>query len=615
MTDAPNGTPEADALVRSALTSLDAGDTAAAESALRRALTRSPGHTGALSVLGLILHTTSRFGEAQEVFLELTRLEPQEPTHWMNLGTARRGLTELDTALMAYMRAAQLGASSADFFYNVGLTHLDRHDYESARATLKRATELAPDDATIRFEYAKACYEALQTDEAVAALEGWQNLQGLHPDLIAGIGQRLMNLGESERAEHAIRQLANARDLEPRASLTLAQIFERTNRLDEARAVLARLAVDPAAQALGADLTLAQAQLAQRDSDHERAVVLFRKTLQRPGGFHSRHFELFPLAKSLDAVGRYDEAFEVLLEAHRSQVAHVQLAAPLAFARGAPAMTITQYGCDPEDVARWDSSRAPSIADSPIFIVAFPRSGTTLLELTLDAHPELVSMDEQPFVQSALDDLLAMGIRYPEQLARVTDAQLDEVRAKYWQRARGKVRMRPGQRLVDKNPLNLMRLPVIRRVFPNARIVLAIRHPCDVLLSCFMQHFRAPDFALLCSDLGTLAAGYRRTLDFWYAQAQLLRPAVREMRYETLVANFDPEVRSLLEFLELPWHEAVLAPGARAQAKGYISTPSYSQVVQPVNQKSVGRWKTYEKHLQPVLPQVQPYLQRWGYGA
>jgi hypothetical protein len=224
-----------------------------------------------------------------------------------------------------------------------------------------------------------------------------------------------------------------------------------------------------------------------------------------------------------------------------------------------------------------------------------------------------MAMDEQPFLQQALDDLLATGLCYPEELSRVSEPQLDAIRARYWERTRRKVVLRPGQRLVDKNPLNIMRLPVIRRLFPRARIVLAIRHPCDVLLSCFMQHFRAPDFALLCRDLDSLAQGYRRTFDFWYAQTELLRPAVREVRYETFVGNFEAEVRALLDFLQVRWDDAVLAPAARAKEKGYISTPSYSQVVQPINQKAVGRWKRYERHLRPVMGQVQPHLERWGY--
>lgn len=613
MTESNPASPDIDTLLNRAAKLFRDGEPVLAETECRRALLLNPEHPAALTALGFLLHNASRFGEAQETFSVLTRVQPHSWQNWMNLGTARRGVANFEGALRAYMRAAELGAATPQFYYNVGLTHLDRHDYEAARAVLKRAVELAPDDVTFRLEYAKACYESLQADEAVAALAGWESLEGLDPEVVADIGRRFMNLGEGAQAESAVRRLALARDLDPRASLTLAQIFERTNRLDEARSLVARLSSDPRAASLGADLMSLQAQLAQRDNQHGKAAELFADVAAKRNEFHLRHFELFALAKSLDALGRHDEAFAAATEAHRSQVAWFKLSAPLATARGAPAMTITEYASDPQDVATWAAAPGPSLADSPIFIVAFPRSGTTLLELTLDAHPSLASMDEQPFVQSALDDLLATGIRYPEQLGNVTEPQLEHVRARYWERVRSKVTLAPGQRLVDKNPLNLMRLPTIRRVFPNARIVLAVRHPCDVLLSCYLQHFRAPDFALLCSDIATLAAGYRKTFDFWYREAALLQPAIHEVRYETFVADFEAQTRLLLEFLGVPWNNAVLAPGARARAKGYISTPSYSQVVQPVNQKSVGRWRPYARHLQPAMPFVQPWLERWGY--
>jgi Flp pilus assembly protein TadD len=591
------------------------GEPLLAETECRRALTLNPKHPGALTALGFLLHQASRFGEAEETYTTLTDLEPQNWRHWMNLGTARRGLADIDGALRAYLRASELGAATADFFYNVGLAHLDRHDYESARAVLRRASELAPHEAAIRLEYAKACYESLQTEEAIAALAGWENFEGLGTEHLAAIGHRLMNLGESARAEQAIRQLAATRDLDPQASLTLAQILERTNRLDDARELIARLSSDPRAASLGADLQTLQAQLAQRDGQHERAAELFGNIAAKRSELHMKHFELFALAKSLDALKRYDDAFAAATEAHRSQVEWFKLTAPLATARGTPSMTITEYRSDPQDVATWAAASGPSAAESPIFIVAFPRSGTTLMELTLDAHPDLVSMDEQALVQASLDDLLATGIRYPEQLGKVSESQLANVRARYWERARTKVKIAPGQRLVDKNPLNLMRLPAIRRVFPNAKIVLAVRHPCDVLLSCYMQHFRAPDFALLCSNLDKLASGYRKTFDFWYRESALLKPDILEVRYESFVADFDAGTRALLAFLDVPWNDAVLAPGDRARQKGYISTPSYSQVVQPVNQKAVGRWKNYATHLQPVLPHVRPYLDRWGYAA
>ncbi|MBL8269678.1 tetratricopeptide repeat-containing sulfotransferase family protein, partial [Steroidobacter sp.] len=454
--------------------------------------------------------------------------------------------------------------------------------------------------------------ESMQTEEALAALQGWNDFSQLAPEQLADVGQRIMNLGDTERAERVVAQLA-ASELDVQAMLTLSQIMERTNRLPEAQQLLERISKHPRAGTLGRDLLVTQAQVAQRVGDHERACQLFQQSLQGVTQFHDRHFSLFPLAKSLDALKRYDEAFAALAEAHASQVEHLKLTAPLAVTRGMPTWEITKWSCDPADVAQWDNSDAPSLEQSPVFVVAFPRSGTTLLEQTLDAHPQLKSMDEQPIVQAALDDIVAAGVRYPEELAKLTRQQLTTIRQRYFERASQRIKLSPGQRIVDKNPLNMLRLPVIKRLFPNAPIILAVRHPCDVVLSCFMQHFRAPHFVMLCSDLQTLTDGYVRSFDFWYRQSALLAPNVLELRYESFVADFERGVREMAEFLRLPWHDGMLAPAEHARAKGFISTPSYSQVVQPVNQKAVGRWRAYERHLAPIIPRLQNYLQRWDY--
>lgn len=607
----PGATP--DSLVGDAIAASQGGRPDLAEMLCRRALTLKPRDPAALSVLGALLHDARRHGEAEQTFIDLIEIQPDEPAHWMNLGTTRRALENLDAALLAFTRAAQLGADSSDFHYNVGLTQLDRKDFEAARAVLEKAVALAPHDPEIRLQYATACNEALRTDMAVAALEGWQSFEGLYPELIARIGNLLMNLGETERAEEALRAALPGGTGDAPTSVTLAKMLERTNRIDEARDILDKVAPSEGNTGDEGSLALARANLAQRDGDHALAADLFRQALTQVKNPDRRQHQLFPLAKSLDALGRYDEAFDTLQEAHRSQLAHVHLAHPLLAVRGSPSLIITEFSADPTDIATWDHTGAPGVEDSPVFIVAFPRSGTTLLEVTLDAHPMLESMDEQPFLQNALEDFARFGIRYPAQLGQLDAAQVESVRARYWERVRAKVKLSPGQRLVDKNPLNLLRLPAIRRLFPNSRIIVAVRHPFDVLVSCYMQHFRAPEFALLCNDLPTLAAGYRRSFDFWFEQAALLNPPALEVRYESFVAGFESGIREIVEFLQLPWNDSVLAPADRAKEKKYISTPSYSQVVQPVSSKSVGRWRNYERHLAPLAHIVQPYLERWGY--
>jgi tetratricopeptide (TPR) repeat protein len=584
-----------------------------AESACRMALARDAQNIDALSTLGYVLHASGQFPAAEAVFERLTGIDPAQPAHWMNLATARRCAGNPDEALADYSRAAALGESSANFLFNVGLTHIDRKDFESGRAVLAQAAALEPTDAEIRYYHALCCYERVRTDEALDALRDWESLSGLHESLIADIGLLLMKLGEPRRAEPAIRQALAADPGNPRTRLTLIQLLERTNRIEDASSAMASLQQDPRSRSLGPEFFNVQAQLEQRNGRHEIAIQLFETLLAENKEPQLAHLLQFPIAKSLDAVGRYSEAYDMLQRAHASQALLLRMTAPLASARGAPSMTITRFGVDPADVGAWKDREAPAMEDSPVFIVAFPRSGTTLLELTLDGHPALESMDEQPFVQNALDDMLAWGIGYPEALAALSDAQLQDLRARYWQRSLRKASLLRGQRLVDKNPLNILRLPAIKRLFPNAPIILAIRHPFDVLLSCFMQHFRTPDFALLCQDLPTLASGYRHTFDFWYRQHALLQPRSMELRYETFVADFENQVRGILNFLNLPWDDALMQPQKNAQSRGFISTPSYSQVVEPVNRKAVDRWRNYEAQFGTVLPTIKPYLERWDY--
>jgi tetratricopeptide (TPR) repeat protein len=602
-------------LTSEAVRYLNAGDLAAAELACRNVLAATPRQTSANTLLGAVLLHQARYAEAQAVFADLAERAPDEPSYWINLGNARRGMGEFDRALAAYARAAELGTKEAGFYFNVGLVHLDRGDFESARLLLDKARQLDPDDADFTLRYAEACYRSLQSDAAAAALAGWRSLAPLHPRVLADIARLLINLGKQDEGAQALEAALADPAADVATLLTGIEIAERINRLDQAQALVTRLQSEPRSSDVNEDLVIIRARLAQRNGDHITAERMYRQALLANADSAKKHMELFPLAHSLDAQGRYKEALKALGEAHASQFEYLRRISPAMVLTGAPPMLITQESCEPEDVISWQQRDAPSREDSPVFIVAFPRSGTTLLEVTLDAHPALQSMDEQPFIQNALAEIRALDVDYPRGLAALSCTDLAKLRANYWRRVAAKLQLRPGQRLVDKNPLNILRLPVIRRLFPHAAILFGVRHPCDVILSCYMQHFRAPEFALLCNSPLTLARGYQRTVDFWFQQSEILLPHSREVRYETLVTDFERELRAIMEFLELPWEEGLLEPGRHAQKKGYISTPSYSQVVRPISANSVDRWRHYGDLFVPIIPIVQGALDRMGYAA
>jgi tetratricopeptide (TPR) repeat protein len=591
------------------------GQFAAAEQLGRQVLVLSPRDAEGMTLVAISLQARSRHAEAAKLLERLVQLEPTVAAHWVNLGTVLRAAGRLDEALAAYERSAALGACGTDFLYNVGLLQIDRGDYEAARLVLREAHRGAPRDAEISYQYAAACSETYDMQEGLAALEGWPGFMGLTTELVAKIAGLLVKLGSLDQADAAIARVLADPHPSIDAQLKLVLALERVNRLDQAEQLLARVP-EAAATIPGSDtlLLLARARLAERRGNHAAAVDLFRRLVNEKADAARKHLHLYPLAKSLDLLGRCEEAFAALLEAHASQSLWTEQTAPEVVERKSDTMRVTRFGCDPADVERWNREGAPSFLESPIFIVAFPRSGTTLLEQVLDAHPRLRSMDEQPYLQNAIEKLSVDGAHYPERMAPLTPAQLQEARDYYWSLVRQRVMLAPGEQLIDKNPLNILRLPAITRMFPNARVLLAVRHPCDVLLSCFMQHFRT-EFAWHCRDVPTLALAYRRSFDFWYEQAALLRPSVLEVRYESFVANFEGEVREVARFLDLPWTDAMLEPGEHARRKGFISTPSYSQVVQPVHLKSIDRWRAYERHLLPAVPELQGYLERWGYAG
>ena len=236
-----------------------------------------------------------------------------------------------------------------------------------------------------------------------------------------------------------------------------------------------------------------------------------------------------------------------------------------------------------------------------------------MLETMLDAHPGLTGMDERAFIDNAIDEFKQPGFDYPGQLGKIDTPRANELRANYWKRVDERVQLAPSVRLVDKNPLNIMRLPMIARLFPNAKIILALRHPCDVVLSNYMQAFRSPAYIKLCETIESTAIGYADTFEFWIDQANVLKPDVLELRYEDVVDDIDTQSRRIADFIGIHWDQRMVDFHDRARERGFIATPSYAQVVEPLNRKGVGRWERYRQYLEPAIPHLQHYLDRWNY--
>jgi len=597
-----------------AFSAVTSGQLARAEAMAREHLDHAPGHQGALTILAISLQMQRRAADAAAVFRELTERFPTEAAHWSNLGNALREADRPAEAASAFERAVELAPRAADVRVNYGMLSMQAGRVVEARAQFAAAVALNPADPVARIYAAVTAYECGGNEVAEEMLEPWRSWTRLDPAAELDLGRMLIALGQAADGERLLRRALAAAPDPARARARLIVQLERLNRLDEARAELAGLPdlAHVSDRETRTDIANARIALALRDSDPARARAAIAPLADIAATAAQRMTYYFSLAKICDRQDDIPAAIAALDIAHRAQMEQVarvrpELADPSAKPLAAAIVTV-----DADSYRAWPTLPAPPMRESPIFIVGFPRSGTTLLEQILDAHSSLRSVDERSFVQGVIE---RMPVSYPAELHTLDAAAADRLRAEYWGMVARMVRLDPGQRVVDKNPLNLMRLPAIHRLFPNAPIVLALRHPCDVLLSCYLQSFRSPHFATTCRSIGQLAGDYVDAMRAWIHNAQTMKPNVLAVRYEDLVDDLPAHVERVGAFLGLDDIEPMKAYHEHAQRKGFISTPSYAQVIEPPHKRAIGRWLRYRELFEPVLPTLRPIIEHWGYSV
>jgi len=539
----------------------------------------------------------------------------------------------------ALCRDLLAGRPDPHVLHMLALIRADAGAVDEALGLLEQALATGVQHPAIHLAHGRVLLNLRRTPEALAPLRASLRLDAHQPQATALLGKALVNLGQAAEArelldaasamfpgdanlqeatgiadmalrryEDASRELERALVGDPllnEAYGNLAVVYERLNRLDETRRIIdAGLARRPGHPAL----RFMQARLQRRDGDAADARTAL-ETLKRMPGLAAnldRDIE-FELGWCADALDETDAA-----------MAHFQSAKDKAITLAAPAPGLEQlyprvlaslkrfYG-QPELPPPGTPQRP-----MPAFLVGFPRSGTTLLDTMLGAHPELWVMEEQPAVQAMLDAYLISGLDYADDLAVLTPPQLATMRAAHqrvsrsagWDGARG---------LIDKSPFATAHLGLIEQAFPGAPVIFLARHPCDVVLSCFMNDFEINSGTVHFARLDSAVALYCGVMELW--QLYLRRLPLRHilLRYEDLIAEPERELRRLLGFLDLPWSPRVLEHTEAALKYGGISTPSYNQVSRPLYQDARDRWRRYARYLEPHLPRLKPYIEAFGY--
>ena len=330
------------------------------------------------------------------------------------------------------------------------------------------------------------------------------------------------------------------------------------------------------------------------------------------------------LGQAHDHLGEFDDAFDAFTRANQHMSDKVGDAATVWRANYLRHIGRYRQWYDPSRAAGWEAPAHATSRATPVFFVGFPRSGTTLLEQILDSHPNLATSGEEPLLtrlQQTLPKILGRDEAFPEVL---DDLGPDEVAAlAEWYKGEAERRLDidlVSRRLVDKLPLNIVHLGLARRLFPSAPVIVALRDPRDVVLSCFMQNFRVNQAMAHFLSIEGTARLYAAVMELWLHYRSDAGLNAIEYRYEDLIADTEGSARRVFEFLGEPWNENVLQYQNRASERfvstpsyADVSTPSYADVSTPIYNRSIGRWRNYARQLAPALPIVAPFVREFGY--
>ncbi|HKD22414.1 MAG TPA: sulfotransferase [Rhizomicrobium sp.] len=541
-----------------------------------------------------------------------TTTETEDPTG--------RAVAEIEVALAASdwrkvyditNRAISRGLRHPLFFMMRAQRMEETGHLQFALEDYQRAAAIAPDDARIHEAVGLCALKQKNYKTAVAAYDAALRAGGATPDIYYRRGVALANLGDHESAQASHEQALALDPNYANALGSLASITARKGELDKARQ-FAKDALSAAPQHPTAVVATVQADMSERRFTDAEAKLseLLAGTAVLPA---NRPALITMLGDTLDGQKRYAEAFATYTRAN-DELRRLH-AADFGGGLGSEAARNLVVYFENEKPERWrapdDGGAIEGAFEGHVFLLGFMRSGTTLLEQVLASNPEIVALEEKGLLAQPGDQYLS-GLAELEDLANIDGENLAKARREYWQRVRGHLPESKSRIFVDKQPLNTTKLPLIAKLFPKARILFAVRDPRDVVFSCFRRHLNINATQYEFLSIESCARMYGLVMRLGEIGREKLPLNVLEHRYEAMVEDFDGRVRAVCDFIGVEWAETMREFDKQTSVAD-LRSPSATQVRRPLYGEGIGQWRRYAEQLAPVLPILEPWVEKFGY--
>ena len=493
-----------------------------------------------------------------------------------------------------------------------GLWRLNRFD--EAVALFELAVRKYPQNLVALVDASRALGARFEIIKAEPMLDRLVRLGAHKPELMHLAGQSYRMIFRPEKAIDCFEKVLRATRQIPDAFLELAVLYERRHRIAEAYSLIEDcLRTDPGYL----EAELFRARLLRRLKDPGAAEAAFQSLASNEQAHPLVRCQAWTeIAQKLDRDGDYDGAMAAMLRAKQFLLPDEGL-----LLKESEALQRHLHGLAeslaPAHWQRWIDASKTFPRQKTAVLTSFPRSGTTLLEQVLDAHPGLVSSDEReafgrdifPAIWRTANTFLPSA----EALDHVPLERLAAQRARYLAYMSAALNEPIGDRVhLDKNPTMTLLLPGILRLFPETKLLVALRDPRDVVISCFMQYLPLNSNSVCYLTLERTARRYAHDMGVWRLLRETLLTPWLEVHYEDCVRHLEREAHRALEFLGLPWDRRVLEYRDRLKTKP-VASPTYEAVSQPLYTSAIGRWRNYQKYLEPCYEILSPSIEAFGY--
>jgi tetratricopeptide (TPR) repeat protein len=559
------------------------------------------------------LHRQGAIQEARQLCLDVLELAPGHPDGLALLYQICRNQGAAAATEALLRRQVALHPNTFWAISDLALLTLNKGAVLEAEHHARNAIRIAPENPQAHNLMGMVLTEANRPHTGEYHYRKVIELTGRRdPITVANLAWNLKNQGRMEEAR-GLYEEATSGDANLHTLLGWARMEEADRNLDRALNLLER------AEQVAPDnpsILLSRAVVYGRSRDYSRALAVLDSLAAKSGESGLGANELLEKGRLLDQMGRYDEAWEAFVEGKRrcreqgGLVYRDEMALQL-IDRLKGFFTEGRMRTLPRAVPRTDTAQ-------PIFIVGFPRSGTTLVEQTLSAHPRICAGDELPFVNEITDAMtrtLNSPLGYPEALAELWMGDrrhgLDELRDYYLAQVGRLGIVEPDAAwFTDKMPLNETHLGLIALMFPRAPLIHVVRHPLDIMLSVFSNNLTHGFYCAF--GLETVALHYRRVMELIEHYRTELTLRYLPIRYEDIVDDQELSIRRMLDFIGEPFDPACVS---FHENRRYARTASYAQVTEPLYDRSRYRYRHYLKHMQPAVEILEPVIQRLGYSV